>query len=233
MVLGARTRPTDNLLSSASSAVDSPEPCSKRACRQSVILNDSIVAAPTGSRSAHDSEFRRTYFEAIDNVTLELDRRFSSLPLYEPVLALDSTSDYFLCREKLIYLRKLDISTPSAEELTVARSTVLRELSTMQEKCPSAVLELLDSFRRSFPVTYDMAASVATLGCSTALCESSFSALSSIATPTRRSMASNRKGSLSLLAFEHKRTKELDMNIMLREFASSKDVYNFSKTYLV
>ena len=218
MVLGART--TDSLLSSTSSTVDSSEPCSKRACRQSVFLSDSIVAAPTGSRSAHDSVFRRTYFEAIDNVTLELDRRFLSRPLYEEVSALDPTSDYFLCREKLIYLRKLDISTPSAEELTVAQSTVLRELSTMQEKCPSTVLEILYSFRQAFPETYDMAASVATLGCSTALCESSSSALSRINTPTRRSMASNRKRSHSLLAFEHKRTKELNMNILLRECAS-------------
>ena len=66
MVLGART--TDSLLSSASSVVDSPEPCSKRAYRQSVILNDSVAAAPAGCRSAHDSVFRRAYFEAIDIV---------------------------------------------------------------------------------------------------------------------------------------------------------------------
>ena len=44
----------------------------KRTCTQSVLLNDSIVTAPTGSRYDSDSDigFKSTYFEAIDTVTL-------------------------------------------------------------------------------------------------------------------------------------------------------------------
>ena len=145
----------------------------KRTCTQSVLLNDSIVTAPTGSRYDSDSDigFKSTYFEAIGTVTLELDQRFSNQPLYEAAMALDPRFENFLCPEKIDYLQKLNITLPSVEELTVAKSTVLRELAATTNgnasTAPSA-LEILYRFKKAFPDTYCMAASVATLGCLTA-----------------------------------------------------------------
>ena len=65
-----------------------------------------------------------------------------------------------------------------------------------------------------------MAASLATLGCSTVLCESTFSTLARIDVP-ERSMTTDRKSNLSLLAFKHKQTESLDMQLLLRKFAAA------------
>ena len=65
-----------------------------------------------------------------------------------------------------------------------------------------------------------MAASVATLGCSIALCESTFSTLARIDV-SERSMTTDRKNNLSLLAFERKRTESLDMQLLVRKFAAA------------
>jgi len=186
------------------------------------MLNDSVITAPSGSRNLDEQTFRSAYFETIDTTTLELDRRFSRISLYEAVAALDPASDLFLGKEKLAYFQPLSIPVPSDEELKVAKSTLLRELATLENNGPNDVLHLLYDLKRAFPETYNMVASVATLGCSTALCESTFSALSRIDEPSRKSMSSSRKSNLSLLAFEHKRTEALDIQMLL-----SKGVCNY------
>ena len=122
-------------------------------------------------------------------------------------MVLDPSFENFLCPEKIDYLQKLKFTLPSVEELIIAKSTVLRELAATTNSNAStalSALEILCRFKQAFPDTYCMAASVATLSCSTALCESTFSTLARIDVPER--MTTDRKSNLSFLALEHKRT---------------------------
>ena len=191
----------------------------KRTCTQSVLLNDSSVTAPTGSRYDSDSDigFKSAHFEAIDTDTLKLDRRFLNQPLRSSNGIRFKLQKLFTPK-KIDYLQKLNITRiPSGE------STVLRELAATTNSNASTApsVLILYRFKQAFPDTYCMAASVATLGCSTALCESTFSKLARIDVPERRSMTTHRKSNLSLLAFEHKRTESLDMQLLLRKFAAA------------
>jgi len=127
---------------------------------------------------------------------------FKEFCIWSSVAALDLASDLFLCKEKLAYFQQLSIPVPSDEELKVAKFTLLRELATLENNCPNDVLHLQlrpeASISRNIQHGY--------VGCysgllSTALCESTFSALSRIDEPSRRSMSSSRKSNLLLLAF--------------------------------
>ena len=104
-------------------------------------------------------------------------------------MALDPSSENFLCPEKIDYLQKLNMTRiPSVEELIVAKSTFLRKLAATTNSNAStalSALEILYRLKQAFPDAYCMAASVATLSCSTALCESTFSTLALIDVPER------------------------------------------------
>ena len=60
---------------------------------------------------------------------------------------------------------------------------------------------------------------VAAIGSSSAVCESGFSVLTRIDKPTRRAMLQPRQASLVLLAFEHKITAKLDLDIFVKKLA--------------
>lgn len=82
------------------------------------------------------------------------------------------------------------------------------------------LLEILYKQREAFKDTYELYASVATFGCSTAVCESTFSTLTAINKPQRMSMTQERMAGLVFLAFERKRTENLDIDQVLRNFNS-------------
>lgn len=79
-------------------------------------------------------------------------------------------------------------------------------------------LQVLYRQREAFKDTYELFASVATIGCSTAVCESTFSTLTAINRPQRLSMGHERMAGMVFLAFEKKRTKSVDLNEVLRIF---------------
>jgi hypothetical protein len=64
--------------------------------------------------------------------------------------------------------------------------------------------EHLYKLREAFRKTYDLFATVATFGCSTACCESSFSTVTAINRPQRIAMTHQRMADLVYLAFEKK-----------------------------
>ena len=70
----------------------------------------------------------------------------------------------------------------------------------------------------AFPDVYKLAAAVATFGCSVAIWMCSFSALSRIDTPRKRSMTHGRQRNLVLLAFEKSRTKKIDLDEFVLRF---------------
>ncbi len=109
---------------------------------------------------------------------------------------------------------------PSDEELCVVRAYIARTVIDKDE--PHGVLKALYEQRMAFPDTYAWVAAITAFGCSTAVCESSFSALSRIETPQRQGMKVDRLQKLTLLAFERERTKKIDLEKFLRRFSESK-----------
>ena len=77
-------------------------------------------------------------------------------------------------------------------------------------------------FKDAFPTAYRLLASGLTVGASTSTCEASFSVLTRVLTPYRRSMLHQRKADVVLLSYEHGVTKNLDVNKFLNKFNSSK-----------
>jgi hypothetical protein len=80
----------------------------------------------------------------------------------------------------------------------------------------------LYKYREAFKNTYELFAAVDTFGCSTATCESTFSTLTAINRPQRLSMTHQRMADLAFLAFERKRTENLNLEEVLKKFNTSK-----------
>lgn len=91
--------------------------------------------------------------------------------------------------------------------LTVAMDYLQRKMSEAEE----------------FPNVYKLLATIDTFGCSTAVCESSFSTIARIGTPIRISMTNERLRRLTLLAFESKRLGKIDVEDVLKTFNPSKE----------
>jgi hypothetical protein len=81
--------------------------------------------------------------------------------------------------------------------------------------------EHLYKLREAFRKTYDLFATVATFGCSTACCESSFSTVTAINRPQRIAMTHQRMA--DEIAFEKKRTQEIDFDLFLSKFNNKRD----------
>ena len=63
-----------------------------------------------------------------------------------------------------------------------------------------------------------MLTAIATFGCSSAMCEASFSHLSRILSPFRQSMTYDRESNLTVLACEKKALANISNEKLLREF---------------
>ena len=83
--------------------------------------------------------------------------------------------------------------------------------------------EFMYSYRDAFPSLYRLIASALTIGASSSTCEASFSALTRVLTPYRRSMLHQRKADLVLLAYESSVTKKIDSELFLKRFNNSKN----------
>ena len=73
--------------------------------------------------------------------------------------------------------------------------------------------------KTAFPKIYNLAAIVATFGSSTTVCECSFSTLTGVDAPQRRSMLQPRQRNLVLQAFERDRTSKIDLDAFVSRFS--------------
>jgi hypothetical protein len=85
--------------------------------------------------------------------------------------------------------------------------------------CLHYITETLYSVKDALPNVYSLYAAALTFGASSATCEASFSTLTRVLTPYRRSMKHQRKANLALMSFESNFTKSLDMRVFLHRFA--------------
>ena len=83
------------------------------------------------------------------------------------------------------------------------------------------MVKIIEPFKKAIPLFYRLYAGALTFGATTPACEASFSVLTHVLTPYRRSMTHRRKSNIVLIAYEDKETDSLDNDTFLRKFSES------------
>lgn len=222
---------TEELIST-SSAMEQP---ARRNRRLSTRLENSVVEETVGQRPNEDDEIESCFNQIIDVTLSEFDKRFTENN--EILVALSKSPEMQI--EDLKPLEKLGIKLPAEHELKTAktfidgkraewekaRESAENEESQKKNKKKQPRFNILDSlfeFREVFSDVYNLFAAIETFGCSTAVCESSFSSLSQINVPSRLSMSNNRMRNLAFMAFESKRLDNVESEVVLRTFNNAK-----------
>lgn len=197
---------------------DDPPVQPKRKIKPNNSLNSYVLTESSGIYSSYTSKtdnFKRFYFEMFDLVISEFERRFFNDKNDELMNVIDNSIK--LDPKELECLKKFNIVVPSSEELMCVRR-FFEQNNVKKEDYLIALYKL----KPAFITTYNMLAALATFGCSSARCESSFSVLTRILTPYRRSMTFKREANLALLAFEKKLLDEISNEELLHRFNSSR-----------
>ena len=201
----------------------SPED-SKRRRKLPNALKDSVVLSSVGSNGENNKQI---FIEILDNCLGELDARFGerNSELASSLSSLWPSNPKFMDTELLQPLANLlGLTTTDFEaECVVAKAFLLKEFDCVKHKCFSDICSILFPLRSAFPVAYKLFAGASTLGVSTAVCEASFSTLTRMLTPYRRSMAHQRKRNLVLLSFLSTYTKSVDFGEILKVFSEAKN----------
>ncbi|KAI6655401.1 hypothetical protein LOD99_2236 [Oopsacas minuta] len=170
------------------------------------LYNDYILTESTTKE--HDM-LESLFIDTIHITCREFERRFFENKML--LQAVDSIEEFDI--DKLYPLSELGISLPSIEELSVVKEF-------MKDK--TNILKELYKYRQPFNNTYNLFATVATFGCGTSMCESSFSVLTRVSRP-QRNMSEIRCSNLVFLAFESRSTKKMDVEKFLLKFSRKKD----------
>lgn len=101
--------------------------------------------------------------------------------------------------------------------MIVAKPMLLKKFPN--EADLSSVCKNLQEYKEAFPQLHKLYVTALVIGVSSASCESSFSTLSRVLTPYRRTMLHQRKRNLVILAHEKSITNNLDMDEFVRVFA--------------
>lgn len=195
-----------------------PMPLPRRIRRRSLRLSDSIVECTLGQRSATQTILKSTYFETIDIVLVEMRNRFVKENAI--LTAIDTADEMSL--SALQPLAELGIELPTQIELQIASDYIKLQREANKDK-DTVILAELFKVRAGMPTVYNLFAAIETFPSGTAICESSFSALTRMMRPQRQSMTSTRLNNLTFLSFEGKRLSSLNMDAIMKNFNSLKD----------
>ena len=196
-----------------------------------VIFQDAIVhhiASRCLNNLTQIENFTQLYFDIIDSCVGELKERFNerNSAIAKSVASLwPSSNEDFLNTAQLSALAmliKADVtSTAAISECLVAAQFIKSHFDASVHRTVSDILQLLLPVKTAFPTVYSLYAAALTLGISTATCEASFSTLTRILTPYRRSMTHSRKANLVILSFQDKYTQHVDLDKFICEFAKN------------
>jgi len=188
----------------------------KRARKMNRNFEDFIVELPA---TTSNENVKQIYFEIFDRARAEFDRRFTSNEKLIHVVDKISYAD-FSDYSELQYLEQYGIVIPKKEELECVKTHFVNNNLNKDNY-------LLTLFKLNkvnvFTESYNMFAAVATFGCSSAICESSFSTLTRILRPYRRSMTFARESNLTLLAFEKEVLNKISNDVFMRTFNDNKN----------
>ena len=196
------------------------------------LSRDSVVEVSKGHSEVPiyaESEpilFRQIYCSIVYNCLGELDDRFGehSSAVTAAISCLwPEPSVSFLDPKKIAPLAYLiglyaDLSLLQSE-CQVARTFIEREFDDKIHKTLNDLCLLLHPYRKGFSEVYQLYAAALAFGSSNAVCEESFSTLSRVLTPYRRSVTHKGKSNLVLLSFLTEYTQKIDMDEFLHTFA--------------
>ncbi len=198
---------------------DLPYPRPKSKITPNTSFDDFVLTSSSGiysnepnhssAAAAHDF-FKQIFFEMIDTVTGEFDRRFFDPSFSSFIKVIDNVKNFDY--DELKCLEDFRITVPTREELMCVKRHF--QSNNIKDK----YLEELYKLRVAFKETYEMMAAVETFGCSSARCEESFSTLTRILTQFRRSMTFQRESDLSLLSFEKEIANEISNDALMKLF---------------
>lgn len=194
--------------------ISEPRPIRNR--RRSSMLSNCVVMETIGERNGENEKtlLKAAYFEIIDNISSEIQRRFNDNS--DILLALSSAEEFDL--KKLKPLESCGVTLP-----TVAHFIVAEEYAKKHRKEGSSILQTILPIKDVIPDVYDLFAAIDTFACSTAVCEAGFSALKRVDVVQRLSMTNERLRQLSFIAFESKTLNEISNGEILERFARSKN----------
>jgi len=181
--------------------------------QSSGLYSDNDSATRTTSTSDASRKLRQIFFNIFDRVINEFEKRFfENQKLYK---LLDSVSNlkFESIDADLQELRLFNITVPTKEEIFCVK----RYLEQKELKNEEFFTELYNQ-RVAFRETYEMMAAIATFGCSSAMCEASFSFLSRILSPFRQRMTFARESNLTVLACERKALESISNEMLLKKF---------------
>lgn len=183
-------------------------------------LDHSVVMETTGARGDDgdlEIKLKSTYFELVDIIIASLEKRFTE---NDEILLCLSLKFEDISLDKIAPMSQI-IPLPDKSELEIACSFLPKKNVKHGEE-----LKALNPVKEAFPAVFNYICGVHTFGCSTAMCESSFSAMKRVQTVQRLSMTEDRLMNLSYIAFESKRCDGSDVefrNQIMREFHKKKD----------
>lgn len=140
--------------------------CSQRDVN--VVLGNSIVSSTTGEREADDETIvlKRTFFEIIDTIVSEMTLRFDQNN--DILMAIKASNDFLtddFDYDVLQPLTALNLTLPSREEISVAKTFLLGEKSKETDKKPrKTILELLFPVSNVLGETYRLFEAIETFG---------------------------------------------------------------------
>ena len=123
-----------------------------------------------------------------------MSRRFTENS--EVLQAISSSNEMNL--QSLQPLLNIGIKMPNQSEMETAKGYIEKKKNEIEK---GTILSIIEPVKAAFPNVCKLYSLINTFGCSTAICESSFSALSRIDIVKRSSMNSNRLCNLSFLAY--------------------------------
>lgn len=215
------------------SATLESENASERTSRREITrpswLTGFILTDRTGERNRDNKiEISSAYYFVIDVFLSEIAKRFENNS--EILTAMSCAEEFDI--KLLKPLEDIGLTLPSHEEMVVAKTFIAtrkkihkEEMSKLCEqkrvafKNRFSLLKELYKMKDAFPEVYKFMATLDTFGCSTATCESSFSALERLNRKTRMSMKNARLRHLSFLAFEKKRLQNISIDDILYTFS--------------
>lgn len=182
----------------------------QRTLQTSVRLSEYSVTETLGHRNKEATKM--AYFDVLTIIKNEMDKRFTENSAI--LIALSGCSDMNL--ESMSALSSI-IDLPKESELKVAKSFVDKKQKEDDWKGKS-ILQILVPVKEAFPNVYKFFCAVETFGCSTSICESSFSCLSRIDIVKRMSMETPRLLNLAFLGYEKPSLNELNDEAILNKF---------------
>ncbi len=214
-------------LSQAPAGDDSHPPKRKRTL--SKHLGQSVVLSTVGHTDCDNStitpsqSLKRSLLNILDKDISEMEDRFSqkNVDVMTAVSSLAPKSTAFL---NATLLRPLYVLAGIVADDGSLNNEILVAKPLLLKKCPneedlSTLCKHLNEYKEAFPELHKLYVTVLVLGVSSASCESSFSTLSRVLTPFRRTMLHERKRNLVILAHEKAITNTLDMDEFVQVFA--------------